>query len=249
MQKEVLPITKKDIALSNFAKALALPVRVCIIRMVIENENKATREHLHNIPFNPNTVNQHLSELKTLGILTAKANGRTMFYSVNEQLFISMSNNFLALFDSINSLKGFSDKINIDLVTKKKMGRVKAATEPVDPAVEVVNVAAPLCFGKYLKDKRGELKISQQYLAIHLEVERPHLSRIECEKKTLKAEKLPKLAEIFRVSLEEIKRVYYNDRINKLAKEYNEGNNFIAVGTSTLAKPKDITENFVKLNS
>ena len=65
-------IEKSIVSLSNFSIAMALPVRICVIRQFLKNRNEATREMLYDIPYNKLKINKHVNELKYLGILKTK---------------------------------------------------------------------------------------------------------------------------------------------------------------------------------
>lgn len=87
-----------DKELSNFAKALALPVRIAIIRIIMENNNAVNREILWEIPFNIETINKHVAELKNLGILKVQGFKGHITYSIDESLFEHMAYRFAELF-------------------------------------------------------------------------------------------------------------------------------------------------------
>jgi predicted transcriptional regulator len=93
-----------DNELANFAKALALPVRVAIIRLIIANGNSITKENFHTIPFNHETINKHIAELKTLGIIKTAGHKGNIRYCVDEGLFNQMANRFASLFRGVNNL-------------------------------------------------------------------------------------------------------------------------------------------------
>jgi len=93
-----------DNELANFAKALALPVRVAIIRLIIANGNSISKENFHTIPFNHETINKHIAELKTLGIIKTIGHKVNIRYCVDECLFSQMANRFSSLFCGVNSL-------------------------------------------------------------------------------------------------------------------------------------------------
>ncbi|WP_184550622.1 ArsR/SmtB family transcription factor [Mucilaginibacter sp. FT3.2] len=92
-----------DNELANFAKALALPVRVAIIRLIIANGNSITKENFHTIPFNHETINKHIAELKNLGIIKATGYKGNIKYGVDDCLFSQMANRFAVLFSGTNN--------------------------------------------------------------------------------------------------------------------------------------------------
>lgn len=93
-----------DNELANFAKALALPVRVAIIRMIIANGNAITKDNFCEIPFHHETINKHLSELKTLGIINITGHKGNIKYNVDAHLFEQMACRFAYLFNGIHNL-------------------------------------------------------------------------------------------------------------------------------------------------
>jgi DNA-binding XRE family transcriptional regulator len=200
-------IDKSVIKFSNFARALALPVRVCTIRVILENGNAATREMLHQIPFNEITVNKHINELKHLGIIKSVRKDRITFFSVNEDVFIQMSNNFLTLFESIGQLNEEAKSI----VSRPRLKRKRA--------IAIVEEAPIQRFGEYIKEKRKAMGILQDDLSIKLKIDRSQLSKIECNKKTLKPKKIKTLAELLQIPLTEITKIYYQDKMLKLNNE------------------------------
>jgi len=97
--------TDSDNELSEFAHALAVPARIAIVRFISANGNSITQEEFCNIPFSPQLVNQHVLELKSLGILNAGQGAGEGAYSLNENLFDQMYSAFSTLTDSINSFR------------------------------------------------------------------------------------------------------------------------------------------------
>ncbi len=100
-----LKFSNTDNELANFAKALALPVRIAIVRIIIANSNSISKESLYTIPFNQETVTKHLAELKRLGMIKAHGFRGSIKYSLDEQLFEQMANGFAMLFESIRPVE------------------------------------------------------------------------------------------------------------------------------------------------
>jgi predicted transcriptional regulator len=94
-----------DNELSTFTNALALPARVAIIRFITANGNTITPEDFGRIALTPETVNEHVLELKNLGILNVEKRNNSLTYSIDQSLFNQMANQYAALIDSINSLR------------------------------------------------------------------------------------------------------------------------------------------------
>lgn len=195
-------ILPDDLALSNFVKALALPVRICIIRYIIENGNAVKREQLAEIPYNRLTVNQHINELKHLGIINSQAQNREVVYSVNEPVFIKMSKCFLNLFEPIRQETGEQSS-----KPKIKKAAVKKPAAPMLP------------FGQYVRERRKAAGLSQADLAERIQIDRALISKLETNKQPVRAEKLSMLAEALNTPLVELRQIYYQNKINELALE------------------------------
>lgn len=197
-------ISPNDIALSNFVKALALPVRICIVRFILEHGNSIKREKLAEVPYNRTTVNQHVNELKHLGIVKSETKDKEVIYSVNESVFIKMSNHFLSLFEPIRQL---NDEANAVFSKPKiKQKRIKETTP-----TQVI--------GEYIREKRKSARLSQAELAARIMADRAWISKIETNKQPLRPEKLGALADALSVPLAQLRRVYYESKINQLTKE------------------------------
>jgi hypothetical protein len=100
-----LKFSNTDNELANFAKALALPVRIAIVRIIMTNGNSVSKESLYAIPFNHETITKHLSELKRMGMIKARGFRGSIKYSLDEQLFRQMASGFTMLFESMKTFE------------------------------------------------------------------------------------------------------------------------------------------------
>jgi transcriptional regulator with XRE-family HTH domain len=66
-------------------------------------------------------------------------------------------------------------------------------------------------FGVFIKRHRKIKGLSQDDLADKLDIERAHLSRIECGRKKFRVEKLERLAQALGIELAELKKEFYSD--------------------------------------
>lgn len=68
---------------AQLLKALAHPVRLCIVRGLINSKgcNVTYMQNCLNLP--QSTISQHLGKLKSLGIVTGDRNGLEVTYSVS----------------------------------------------------------------------------------------------------------------------------------------------------------------------
>lgn len=196
-----------DKELSNFAKALALPVRVAIIRIIIEHSNVVKREMLYEIPFNIETINKHVAELKNLGILKVYGIKGNVNYSIDESLFDQMAYRFSLLFKSARHL--FVQHINADY-----------KVEEVEPAINTASlIPSSGHFGVFISQYRNSLNITQQVLAEKLGIEAEGLNQAERGEIAFNPEKLMLLANALGIAPAVLKREYYSYRIAELVDE------------------------------
>ena len=75
---------KDYIKKSDILKAIAHPVRLCIVRGLINNQCNVTKmQECLNLP--QSTVSQHLGKLKAAGIIEGERNGLEICYKVVNQ--------------------------------------------------------------------------------------------------------------------------------------------------------------------
>jgi ArsR family transcriptional regulator len=77
---------KNYVQISEILKALAHPVRLCIVRGLINSQcNVSKMQECLNLP--QSTVSQHLAKLKSAGIIEGERNGLEICYKVvNKQV-------------------------------------------------------------------------------------------------------------------------------------------------------------------
>ncbi|ASU33068.1 hypothetical protein [Mucilaginibacter xinganensis] len=96
--------TDNDVQLSKFARAMALPVRVFILRMIIESGNSISKKAFYDNSYNSRTIDKHILELKSLGIIKTNTVKTGIIYCIDQNLFNQMSNRFHLFFDATKSL-------------------------------------------------------------------------------------------------------------------------------------------------
>lgn len=182
-----------DTQISAFARAIALPIRVFILRMIAENGNCLTKQAVYASSLNAKTINKHIQELRGLGIIKVRNVRSEATYCIDEKLFEQMSVNFSQFFDN-------------NILLPQMPASLSAAAE------EVLQTKPDLShyphFGAYIKEHRLELNLSQATLAEKIAIDRALLSRIECGKKILNALQLPLLAKALYLSLEDTKHAF-----------------------------------------
>ena len=76
-------------------------------------------------------------------------------------------------------------------------------------------------FGEYIRLLRNENDLTLTQLAAQLNLDSANLSKIENGKREFNEKRLPKLAEIFKLNLDELQNEYMTDQIGKYIYEKN----------------------------
>ncbi len=79
----VFETTDKDLAL--FAKALAHPARIKILRYLVERNECVCGEIVNELPLAQSTVSQHLRELKRCGLVQGSVDGPRVCYCIHSE--------------------------------------------------------------------------------------------------------------------------------------------------------------------
>ena len=74
--------TGADEELAAFAKAIAHPVRVRIVRMLARKEARMCSHIVDDLPLAQSTVSEHLRILRTAGLVQANENGPRVSYCI-----------------------------------------------------------------------------------------------------------------------------------------------------------------------
>lgn len=89
---------EKDVQLAKFAKALAHPARVQIIKFLAEQEDCFCGNIVDYIPLSQSTVSQHLKELKEAGLISGRYQPPKIYYCINRENWEKAQNHFNELF-------------------------------------------------------------------------------------------------------------------------------------------------------
>ncbi|MCR8558547.1 hypothetical protein KXD93_12900 [Mucilaginibacter sp. BJC16-A38] len=92
-------LNETDVQISQFARAMALPVRVFIIRMIIENGNGISKKAFYTDTYKSRTIDKHILELKSLGIIKTSNEQASVIYCIDKKMFDMMSVKFSLLFN------------------------------------------------------------------------------------------------------------------------------------------------------
>lgn len=80
----------RDNVVADYAKALAHPARVAIVRLLLQKRNCVCGDIVDELPLSQSTVSQHLKELKTAGIVKGEIDGPRICYCIDEKAWMKM---------------------------------------------------------------------------------------------------------------------------------------------------------------
>ena len=80
-----LAITSADEELAGFTRALGHPIRVAIVRYLLEQGESVCTDLSEVVPLAHSTTMQHIKVLKEAGLLSAGRCGRNVLYCVNPE--------------------------------------------------------------------------------------------------------------------------------------------------------------------
>ncbi len=93
--------TQKEQDLAEFAKALAHPARIAILKVLAQKNECICGEIVDVLPLAQSTVSQHLKELKLAGLINGTVDGPRSCYCINWKAFEKFSGEFNSLFTSL----------------------------------------------------------------------------------------------------------------------------------------------------
>jgi ArsR family transcriptional regulator len=102
-----MPHTRKtdfsdaDNCIAQYAKALAHPARVAIIRLLAQKQTCICGDIVDDLPLSQSTVSQHLKALKDAGLIQGNIEGVTVCYCLNSDALATIKALFGNLFDYI----------------------------------------------------------------------------------------------------------------------------------------------------
>ena len=77
----------RDLKIADFAKALAHPARVAILKVLAERRECICGELVDDLPLAQSTVSQHLKALKELGLIKGTIDGPKSRYCIDWKVF------------------------------------------------------------------------------------------------------------------------------------------------------------------
>lgn len=92
---------KEEIELADFAKALAHPARIKILKILMDANVCMCGQIVDLLPLAQATVSQHLRELKQVGLIQGEIDGPKTCYCLNPKAIEIAKNQFTQLFSTI----------------------------------------------------------------------------------------------------------------------------------------------------
>lgn len=92
----------KDIRVANYAKALAHPARIAILKLLIDKKACICGDIVDELPLSQSTVSQHLKELKQAGLIKGDIEGAKVCYCIDDKEWNAAKERLNLLFDSYN---------------------------------------------------------------------------------------------------------------------------------------------------
>src|SRR6201991_1807547 len=95
---------QKEQDLARFAKAMAHPARIAILKVLAQKNECICGEIVDVLPLAQSTVSQHLKELKNAGLITGETDGPRSCYCINWKAFEKFNADFNSLFEKLREV-------------------------------------------------------------------------------------------------------------------------------------------------
>lgn len=92
--------TLKDNRIAKYAKALAHPARIAILRLLIQKQACICGDIVDELPLSQSTISQHLKELKQAGLIKGDIDGAKVCYCIDEKEWKAAKERLDQLFNS-----------------------------------------------------------------------------------------------------------------------------------------------------
>jgi predicted transcriptional regulator len=83
---------------SAIAKVMAHPARLAILKSLIARNNQTCQELVNQLPFTQSTVSQHLSKLKSVGLIDGASYKTATIFTVNQDNLFRFNQLFFDVF-------------------------------------------------------------------------------------------------------------------------------------------------------
>jgi len=93
----------KDNRIAKYAKALAHPARVAILRILLQKQSCLCGNIAEELPLAQSTVSQHLKELKEAGLIKGDIEGNKVCYCIDSREWKAAASVVGEFFDLLNT--------------------------------------------------------------------------------------------------------------------------------------------------
>ena len=93
----------KDNKLAKYAKALAHPARIAILKILASRCSCVCGDIVEELPLSQSTVSQHLKELKDAGLIKGDIDGPSVCYCIDEKAWAKVKLALSGFFESYQS--------------------------------------------------------------------------------------------------------------------------------------------------
>lgn len=99
-QAKLEEFTVRDNRVARYAKALAHPARVAILRFLVRKGDCVCGDIVDELPLSQSTVSQHLKELKEAGIIQGEIDGTRVCYCIDPAEWAQVKRQLVEFLDS-----------------------------------------------------------------------------------------------------------------------------------------------------
>ncbi len=96
----------KDNKIAGYAKALAHPARVAILKLLMKRQACICGDIVDELPLSQSTISQHLKELKAAGLIQGDVEGTKVCYCIDEKEWHAAQELLMGLFTTYDASKG-----------------------------------------------------------------------------------------------------------------------------------------------
>lgn len=96
---------QKEQDLANFAKAIAHPARIAILKVLAQRQECICGDIVEVLPLAQSTVSQHLKELQKAGLIKGTIDGPRSCYCINWETFCQFCDQFTDSFSNLKELR------------------------------------------------------------------------------------------------------------------------------------------------
>lgn len=89
---------KRQNRVAALAKAFAHPARVAILEYLLSNQTCICNDLVDVLPLSQSTINQHLKELKQIGIIKGEIEGPKVNYCIDDKVWEEANDMFINMF-------------------------------------------------------------------------------------------------------------------------------------------------------